>query len=135
MSTSEPTQTPAALPTPADAQAILEAARSAAQDAKNAADAATRAAQGAARRTVEQFPDMPEALVKQISDASAHAVVELMRAEFELANPNPTQPTAEGSSASTTNESGENGTPGASDTEPALTPEPRKTIAQRILGG
>lgn len=121
-------QTPA-MPTPEDAQAIFTRAEEAARRAETAAQR-MEAAQGAAQEETERrWPDMPPELVKQISDASAKAVVDALNAQYELRSPPTTPPAGTGDGGTT---SGDDGASGAS--EPPATPERKRSIADRILG-
>lgn len=127
------------MPTPEDAQAILNRAAEAAQRAETAAQQMTAARAGARQETETRFPDIPEDVVKQIAEASANTVVEAMRREFEVGAP-PTPPPSDGA-ASTTPAPGSSPSSDSGSTSPDTststdTPTPpRKNLAQRILGG
>jgi hypothetical protein len=71
-------------------QAILDRAEAAAERAESVSKARDEASRVTAEGVREQYPGFTDAQVKQISDASANAVLAKLRKEFELAqNPPP----------------------------------------------
>lgn len=126
----EETQQPTTQPTMEDLQAIANKAMQAAQEAKDEVAAGKAASSAAKTEGESRGLDLPPELLQQIADAMSGQVVEKLRAEFELAQSNPT-PVPSGPDATTPKT-------GTVSTDASSNPDPSpggKTFAERFLGG
>lgn len=135
----EAAQTPPALPTPKDVQAIFDRAAAAAQRAEDAAGRLEAAQKGAQQETEARFPGMPEELVKQVSDATAKQVLESLNAQYELRGTPPSAAPGTGSAGGTPSSDAGTSSPGTEIPPPASPAPPAKAprfdnLAHRILG-